>query len=127
VLQCNAKIPAHLQQKSSKFKITQLAGKVMLIVFWDSQGVLLAHFQKRGENVNSAAYCEVLLKLRAAIRGKRPGQLARGVLLHHDNARPHTARATQERIQELLVQWELLEHPPYSPDLAASDFHLLVR
>jgi hypothetical protein len=43
-------------------------------------------------------------------------------LLHHDNARPHTARATQERIQEL--QWELLEHPPYSLDLAPHDFHL---
>jgi transposase len=53
---------------------------------------------------------------------KRPGKLARGVLFHHDNARPHTARATQERIQEL--QWELLEHPPYSPDLDPSDFHL---
>jgi histone-lysine N-methyltransferase SETMAR len=48
------------------------------------------------------------LKLRDAIHRKRPGQLARGVLLHHDNARPHTTRATQERIQEL--QWELLEH-----------------
>jgi hypothetical protein len=60
----------------------------MLTVFWDSQGVLLAHFQKRGENVNSASYCEVLLKLRDAVRGKRPGLLARGILLHHDNARP---------------------------------------
>jgi histone-lysine N-methyltransferase SETMAR len=72
--------------------------------------------------VNSASYFEVLLKLRDAIRRKRPGRLARGVLLHHDNARSHTARATQERIKEL--QWELLEHPPYSPDLACSDFHL---
>jgi hypothetical protein len=36
--------------------------------------------------------------------------------------RPHTAQATQERIQEL--QWELLEHPPYSGDFAPSDFHL---
>jgi hypothetical protein len=50
--------------------------------------------------------------------------VARGVLLHHDNTKPHTARATQERFQEILVQWELLEHPPYSPDLAPSDFHL---
>jgi histone-lysine N-methyltransferase SETMAR len=50
------------------------------------------------------------------------GQLAKGVLLHRDNARPHTFRATQERIQEL--QWKRLEHPPYSPDLAPSDFHL---
>jgi hypothetical protein len=32
----------------------------MLTVFRDSQGVLLARFQKRGENVNFASYCEVL-------------------------------------------------------------------
>jgi hypothetical protein len=48
--------------------------------------------------------------------------LAKGLLLHHDNARSHAAQAAQERIQEL--QWELLEHPPDSPDLAPSDFHL---
>jgi hypothetical protein len=69
--------------------------------------------------VNSALYCEVLLKLQDAIC-RNPGQLVRRVL-HHDNARPHTARATQERIQEL--QCKLLEHPE-SPDLAHSDFHL---
>jgi histone-lysine N-methyltransferase SETMAR len=120
VLQCNGYIPVHFQPK--KFKVTPSAGKVILIVFWDSQGVLLTHFQKHGENVNSASYCEVLLKLRNAIRRKRPGQLARDVLLHHDSARPNTARTIQKGIQEL--QWELLEHPPYSPDLAASDFSL---
>jgi hypothetical protein len=81
-------------QKARSLSFTPSAGKVMLTVFWDSQGVLLAHFQKRGENVNPASYCEVLLKLRDEIRRKRPGQLARGVLLHHDNAGPHTARAT---------------------------------
>jgi histone-lysine N-methyltransferase SETMAR len=97
-------------------------GKDKLIMFWDFQGVLLDHFQKHGENVNPALYCEVLLMLQDTIRRKRPGQLARGVLLHHDNARPHTAPATQERIQEL--EWKLLEHPPYSLDLASTDFHL---
>jgi hypothetical protein len=60
------------------------------------------------------------LKPQDAIRRKRPGQLARGVL-HYDNARPHTVQATQERIQ---VQWELLEYPPYSPGSAPTDFHL---
>jgi transposase len=44
------------------------------------------------------------------------------ILLRHDNTRLHTAGPTQERIQEL--QWELLEHPPYSPDLAPRDLHL---
>jgi hypothetical protein len=44
-------------------------------------------------------------------------------LLNHDNARLYTARATPERIQEL--QWEILENPPYSLNLAPRDFHLL--
>jgi hypothetical protein len=66
----------------------------MLTVFWDSQGVLLAHFQKHGENVNSASYREVTLKFWDAIHRKHPGQLAREVLLHHDNARPYTAQTT---------------------------------
>jgi histone-lysine N-methyltransferase SETMAR len=91
-------------------------------MFWDSQGVLLSHFQKHGENVDSASYCEVLFKLRDAIRRKPQGQLARRILLHHNNARPFTARVNQERIQEL--QLELLEHPPYNPDLVPTDFHL---
>jgi hypothetical protein len=61
---------------TKNFKVTTLAWKVMLTVFWDFRGVLLAHFQKRGENVNFASYCEVLLKLRDAIRRKLTGQLA---------------------------------------------------
>jgi histone-lysine N-methyltransferase SETMAR len=72
--------------------------------------------------VNSASYCEVILKLWGAIHRKLPGQLASAVLLHHDSARPHTIQATQERIQEL--QWELLEHPPYSPDVAPINFQV---
>jgi hypothetical protein len=67
----------------------------MLTMYWDAQGVRLVNFQNHGENVNSASYCEVLLKLRDAIRRKLPGQLARGVLLHQGNARHHVARATQ--------------------------------
>jgi hypothetical protein len=34
---------------TKKFKFTPSAGKVMLTVVWNSQGVLLAHFQ---ENIN---------------------------------------------------------------------------
>ena len=37
---------------------------------------------------------------------------------------PHTAAHTLETLKEL--KWEAMEHPPYSPDLAPSDFHLFV-
>ena len=40
----------------------------------------------------------------------------------HDNARPHTARLTLETVEQLRL--EVLPHPPYSPDLAPSDYHL---
>jgi histone-lysine N-methyltransferase SETMAR len=48
--------------------------------------------------------------------------MRRGVVLLHDNAKPHTSN----RMRELLrcYNWEVLDHPPYSPDLASSDFHL---
>jgi len=48
------------------------------------------------------------------------GRLTQGVLLLHDNARPHMAHLTINTIRQL--NWEVLEHPAYSPDLAPSDF-----
>jgi hypothetical protein len=41
-----------------------------LTMFWDSQGVLLAPFQKHGDNVNSASCCDFLLKFCGEIRKK---------------------------------------------------------
>lgn len=46
------------------------------------------------------------------------------VVFLHDNARPHVARATKTVLGEL--GWDVLPHPPYSPDLAPSDFHLFL-
>jgi transposase len=42
-------------------------------------------------------------------------------LLLHDNARPHTVRATIDALETL--KFEVPSHPPYSPDLVPSDFH----
>ncbi|GFV00062.1 histone-lysine N-methyltransferase SETMAR [Trichonephila clavipes] len=44
------------------------------------------------------------------------------VRFHHDNARPHTANRTTALAERF--GWEMVSHPPYSPDLAPSDFHL---
>jgi len=43
-----------------KFKGQPSARKVMLTVFWDSQGVLLEHYLERGTTVNSVGYSEML-------------------------------------------------------------------
>lgn len=46
----------------------------------------------------------------------------RNVLLLHDNGRSHTAVITQQSIKNL--HRETLKHPPYSPDMSPSDYHL---
>ena len=77
----------------------------------------------RGNNVNSPTYADLLKNhLLPAIQSKQRGLLSTGVLLQHDNARPHTARSTVAIIQDL--SFECLPHPPYSPDLALSDVHV---
>ncbi|EFN76504.1 Histone-lysine N-methyltransferase SETMAR, partial [Harpegnathos saltator] len=44
------------------------------------------------------------------------------VLFHHDNAPAHTSALATVKLVEL--GYELLPHPPYSPDLAPCDFFL---
>jgi histone-lysine N-methyltransferase SETMAR len=95
----------------------------MLTLFWDKRGVILVHCIPRGNPVTSTTYADLLKNhLRPAIKSKRRGPLSTGDLLQHDNARSHTARSTVAKIQDL--SFECLPHPPYSPDLAPSDFHV---
>jgi len=55
---------------------------------------------------------------------KRRGKVTKGVLFLHDNAPAHRTHATQKKLAYLGFQ--CLDHPPYSPDLAPSDYHLFL-
>ncbi|GFV88423.1 mariner Mos1 transposase [Trichonephila clavipes] len=87
------------------------------------KSVVYYELLKQGKTINVDKYCEQLDKLNAAIKEKRPALASRkGIVFHHDNARPHTAAVTQQKLNAL--GWEVLGHPPYSPDLATSDYYL---
>jgi histone-lysine N-methyltransferase SETMAR len=96
----------------------------MLTLFWDERGVILEHYLPRGNTVNNATYADLLKNhLRPAIKSKRRGLLSTGVLLQHDNARPHTARSIVAIIQHVLrvsSTSAVLAKP------RPSDFHVLV-
>jgi hypothetical protein len=74
-----------------KFKTMPSAGKILLTVFWDSQRVYMTEFLEAGKTVNSARYIETIKNLWRRVCRVR-GSTSR-ILLLHDNARPHTARA----------------------------------
>ena len=92
------------------------AKKIMGTIFWDAERCILIEFLEPGKTMNAPRYVQTLLKLHRALRDKCP---ARKVNLQHDNAQPHTAHLTLKKIENM--GWEVLPHPPYSPDLAPSD------
>jgi [histone H3]-lysine36 N-dimethyltransferase SETMAR len=72
--------------------------------------------------MNAAHYVEIFDRLRYSIKNKRRGTLSQEIFLLHANALSHSARLVQNSLMTTgLVQ---LDHPPYSPDLAPSDFYL---
>jgi histone-lysine N-methyltransferase SETMAR len=108
--------------RPKKFRQGPSKIKVMLIVAYDMEGILLVHSVPPKQTVNGAYYRRFLQNhLRAAIRKKRPQRLD-DVIILHDNASSHSARAVQEVIDG--YGWETLPHPPYPPDLSPCDFHL---
>ena len=105
-------------------KRDRFSKKVMLCVWWNYEGIIYFELTPNNIAINSELYSEQLKRMHEVLSKRYPGLVNRKrVILKQDNARPHTARNTQETIMKL-DSIELLPHPAYSPDLAPSDFHL---
>ena len=91
---------------------------LMLTIFWDVNGPIHIDIVDKNVRLNSEYYVEQVQAARTKRRKPRGQQL----YLLHDNAPIHSAHACQAAIQE--VGFTQLAHPPYSPDLAPSDYYL---
>ena len=97
----------------------------MSTFFWDWEGVIHIYFLQERRMINAGYYSNISLgKVNAKIWPKRKigGNL---ISFLQDNARPHTYRKTMETTRKL--KWDLLPHPPYSPDIIPSNFFLFGR
>ena len=75
----------------------------------------------RGETVNKEFYLNVLKRMRAAVRRKRPEACANNTwMLHHDNASANASLIIREFLTK--PDTTVVPQPPYSPDLAPADF-----
>jgi len=84
--------------------------------------VLLVAYLPQKTAMTGPYYGEVLTNLRHAVKEKRREMLTRGPLLLHGNAPVHMSRAAQSIVKD--IGFEQLSRPPYSPDLAPSNFYL---
>ncbi|UYV74475.1 CPD [Cordylochernes scorpioides] len=97
--------------------------KCLLFTFFDVKGLVHYEFVPEGQTINQHYYPDVSRRLREAVRQKRPEKWhQKKWILHHDNARPHTAVIVQHYLAKHGIA--LLPQPPYSPELAPNDFFL---
>jgi histone-lysine N-methyltransferase SETMAR len=98
--------------------------KVLLCVWCNYEGLIYHELVPDGRTVNAEVYSQQLEKMYTVLFEKYPALVNRkSMLLQQDNARPHTAKKTLQKIEEL-EGIELLPHPAFSPDLEPSDYYL---
>ena len=85
--------------------------KAMHIIFYTTDKILVDYAIPPGTIVNGNLYHK-----------KQPQMLEDGPILLHDGAGPHRAACVTQLLNDW--EWEVLGHPPYSPDLSPCDFHL---
>ena len=85
--------------------------KIMLCVWWDRRGIIHFELLNRNETVTADLYVQQLQRVHQSLLEKRPTLVNRkNVVLLHDNARPHTARVTQEFFWSLAGLFYLTHH-----------------
>jgi histone-lysine N-methyltransferase SETMAR len=104
-------------------KHNRFGKKVMICVWWNFEGVVHFELVPNGKAINAELYCQQLDRVCDKVAEKYPSLINRKrVLMQQDNAKPHTAKKTKAKFEELDL--EILPHPAYSPDCAPSDYGL---
>ncbi|CAF4933789.1 unnamed protein product, partial [Rotaria socialis] len=91
--------------------------KIMLSVWLGAKGIIHWELLPTGCTITADLYCKQLDRVAAKLQGKQDK-----IYFLHDDARPHIAKSTREKL--LKLGWITVPHPPYSPDLAPTDYHL---
>lgn len=111
------------EELPTKVKKSRSTGKKMVASFFGKSGHYTTVSLENQRTVTAEWYINTCLpSVFDKIRDKRPRSK---IVLHHDNASAHSAKATDAYLKAENV--ELMTHPPYSPDLAPCDFFLFPK
>ncbi|XP_065658153.1 histone-lysine N-methyltransferase SETMAR-like [Hydra vulgaris] len=119
IMYCNKKQTYHWLASNDPVPMTPKPSihqqKVLLCVWWTTAGIVHYELLPSGQTITAKIYSAQLDRGLVALHQKQAALANRKcVVFHQDNARPHTSKITRET------------HPPYSPDLAPSNYHLFL-
>ncbi len=96
----------------------------MFIPFFDAHG--LVHFEiLENQTITKEVFLHLLLRVKNSIRARHGSRVwirCKEYRLHMDNTPAHCSRTVQDTLA--FMEWPVLKHPPYSPDLSPCDFFL---
>ncbi|GBP19315.1 DNA-directed RNA polymerase I subunit RPA2 [Eumeta japonica] len=90
----------------------------------DQLGVVYYELLDPTKTITGTLYRPQLMRLSRALKEKLPQYYSRHnkIILLHDSAHPHVADPVKNYLKTF--DWEVLPHPPYSLDIAPSDYRL---
>jgi histone-lysine N-methyltransferase SETMAR len=88
----------------------------------DQDGIVHIDYFPAGQTIKAVYFSSLLVQLKDILKEKRRGRFTKCVLFLHNNVPVHRAFTTQKKM--VYLGFHCLDHPPYSPDLAPSDYHL---
>ena len=121
--QLEAKVWKRLgEQTPTRLCQERSAGKMMMITFWDKDGVLLTEYPPRGTTINGPCYASIIERLHSVIMEKGRGKVSYRVLLLHDSAPIGKCKIVQAAIRQ--AGFIELNYLIYSPGIALTNYHL---
>jgi len=63
--------------RPKKLRVQKSAGKVLALIFWDQDGILLIDYLPKGQTINADYYSSLLVQLKDILKENRCGGLIR--------------------------------------------------
>ena len=114
----------HPEEEAPEFDSGNISvKKVMLTVIWGVNGIYILDFKPEEAKYNSTYFIDNILIPLSEMKSKiLLNYKANKIWLHLDNCKVHNAKITFAKYE--VLGFKRTPHPPYSPDIAPSDFFL---
>lgn len=100
--------------------------KILPCIIWDNHAIVSKNYLKSGQTINSESYSKMLHKVGVDIWKNWSMKFwCKVVMFHQDNKGPDISVCVNWNLYKL--QCNLIPHPPYSLDMALSNYYLFLH